>query len=137
MASTGVRQSAAGRGPVVAAVLVVALLVAGCAASSGRQLSAPPKPSGIRGTSTLRGGGAQGVGTAGPDPMEAAIVVRPAAASAGIVATATTDKSGAYRIDLPPGRYTVEWAHGSAFQTRTVDVVPGKYAIVDFQLTAF
>jgi hypothetical protein len=53
--------------------------------------------------------------------------------------TVTTDSSGAYRIDLKPGTYTVQASEGSAKRglagPRTVTVAAGKTVTADFIYT--
>lgn len=79
-------------------------------------------------------GGAQGVElTIVPYPVP--ISVHKGDQSGRIVATARPDASGRFRVELPPGTYTLTW--GARLPARTVSVESGKHATVELFLHAF
>jgi Carboxypeptidase regulatory-like domain len=116
-----------------ALVAVAALSTAGCGSSSGTTATppattSPAASSGIVGLMTEVGGI-----TTGPRPVTGVrIEVHQGGATGQTVGTAESGADGAFRVDLPPGRYTVvPVALGDeAVQSASVTVAPGKWVNV-------
>ena len=111
------------------AIVVAALAVAGSAAST-------TTPSGLRGV-VLRGPITPVCTVGVPCDAPAVGVVLVFSRSGNVVARITTNRNGAYRLALRPGRYGVTTARrtiGSGLTPRSVFVPRGRVARVDFKL---
>jgi hypothetical protein len=106
------------------ALAVSALSSCGAAAQSAR--------SGVRGMAMIAGGPAPG--SPRPEPG-IAIAVHRSDIHGAVVARTTADSSGAFEVDLSPGRYTLVEVSGAAVP-RTVVVRPGEYVVVTLQIDA-
>ena len=116
--------------------MAIALVVASVALAVGSLGASAAAPSGIRGTvikSPTRPVCEEDVPCSAP-----ATGVTLAFLRGGVrVATATTSKAGTYRVVLPPGTYVVRTLRKPMFgspQTRTVRVVPGRFAAANFEI---
>jgi hypothetical protein len=116
-------------GPVVLAVIVIA---AGC----GRGTAPSPGanvPSGVEGRVLLSGGPLPAEGSPSPHPYALSEVL--AFASSGrLVASVKPDQHAAFRIELPPGSYTLKarpTAGNPWFAPRKVSVHAGEFVRVD------
>lgn len=109
-----------------AMVLALAALPA-CGASTPPSPSPSPSPeSGVRGTAKSAGGPSVD-GTTNVWPSSGVTVVAHRGAVDGpVVAEAVADHDGRFRIDLPPGTYTLVQAE-AASQPKTVVVHAGEY----------
>jgi hypothetical protein len=88
--------------------------------------------SGVQGVAMIAGGPAPG--SPRPEPG-VAIVVHEGDLHGTIVARTKADPSGAFKVDLSPGAYTL--IEGSdAAQPQTVTVEPGKYVTVTLTIDA-
>jgi hypothetical protein len=88
--------------------------------------------SGVRGVALIAGGPAPG--SPRPEPG-VAIVVHKGDLHGRIVARTTAASSGAFKVDLSPGTYTLIEVSGAAV-SRTVTVEPGTYVAVTLQIDA-
>jgi len=87
--------------------------------------------SGVQGKAVLDGGPP---GVSGHDKPGLTVTVHRDSVVGTIVATQKTGADGAFRFDLPPGRYAVEMGHGALSQTVTVE--SGHYASVRLLMKA-
>jgi hypothetical protein len=116
----------------VVLVRLVAILLA-LAAVSACGTSTPPSPSpspesGVRGTAKSAGGPATSDGTTNVWPSSNVTVVAHEGGIGGpVVARDVADHAGRFRMDLPPGAYTLVQAEAGG-QPKTVIVRPGEYA---------
>lgn len=104
-----------------------------CGTASTPQLSTPPQTSGVRGMAKIVGGPAPG--TSRPTPG-VTIVVHEGDIHGRIVVKSKTDSSGAFKIDLPPGTYTLNESFAPAAAPQTVTVEAGKYVSVTITISA-
>jgi hypothetical protein len=112
--------------PFMLAVLL-ALAVLALSACGGASPSPSPTPSltsGVQGKVMFSGGPAPG--SQGPMPG-VAVAVHEGDFDGKIVAKVTADSAGAFKLDLPPGTYTLS-ADVTGAGPKTVSVEPGKYA---------
>jgi len=120
---------------VVAAALVMGLVLSGCATRTASPTSAPH--SGVSGTCQIDGGPAimTSSGPASPPrrPFPGQVVVHSGGSSGPVVGRVQTDKMGRFRLELPPGTYTlVLWQAAP----QTVDVLPGQFTNVELVIHA-
>jgi carboxypeptidase family protein len=111
------------------AIALATLALAGSAAST-------TTPSGLRGV-VMRGPITPVCRVDVPCDAPAAGVVLVFSRSGRVVARTTTNRNGAYRLPLQPGRYGVTTARrtiGSGLTPRSVLVPRGRVARVDFEL---
>lgn len=107
-------------------VAVAMLLLSSCGAA------ARPAHSGVQGMAMLAGGPAPG--SPRPEPG-VAIAVHEGDVHGTIVARTTAGPSGAFKVDLSPGAYTLIEVSGAAV-SQTVSVEPGKYVTVTLTIDA-
>jgi hypothetical protein len=113
--------------------LLIATLVALAAlALSSCGAAAQSAQSGARGVALIAGGPAPG--SPRPEPG-VAIVVHRGDLHGTVVARTTADPSGRFKVDLPPGRYTLTEVSGAAV-SQTVVVKAGDYVAVTLQIDA-
>ena len=94
-----------------------------------------PEASGVQGTSMIEGGGSAGPSPATPRPFPGVIAVHEADLSGRIVAKVRADSTGAFKVDLVPGTYTLRQMMSGP--PRTVTVRPGQYVTVALLIQAF
>jgi hypothetical protein len=111
----------------VTALLLASLLLLLSACGS----PSPTLHSGVQGKGMITGGPKAG---SRPDPG-VTVAVHRGDLHGAIVAKVKADSSGAFRVDLPPGTYTLVEVSGSAVP-RTVTVEPGKYVKVTLRINA-
>ncbi len=117
----------------LAIVLVpLAAIVLAFAAVSACGTSIPPShpspESGVQGTAKTTGGPATPDGTNNVWPSSNVTVVAHEGEIGGpVVARVVADHAGRFRMDLPPGTYTLV-AADVASQPKTVTIRPGEYA---------
>lgn len=107
-------------------VALAVLTLSSCGAA------ARPAHSGVQGMAMLAGGPAPG--SPRPEPG-VAIAVHKGGLHGTIVARTTADPSGAFKVDLSPGTYTLVEISGAAV-SQTVSVEPGKYVTVTLTIDA-
>jgi hypothetical protein len=98
---------------------------------SPSQSPAQDQTSGVQGLAMIAGGPYPG----SPRPVpHTSILVRRGGFTGRVAAKTTTDASGAFRVALPPGTYTV--FEFDKFAPQTVTVEPGNYVTVTLMLLA-
>ena len=112
---------------------VIALLVTLATLSlSACGTAAPSARSGVQGMAMIAGGPAPG--SPRPEPG-VAIAVHEGDRHGAIVARTKADPSGAFKVDLSPGTYTLTEVSGAAV-AQTVVVEPGKFVTVTLTIDA-
>jgi hypothetical protein len=115
------------RGLFIATLVALAVFcLSSCATTAGSARS------GVRGMAMIAGGPAPG--SARPEPA-VAIVVHKGDLHGAVVTRTTADPSGRFKVDLPPGRYTLTEVSGAAV-SQTVVVKAGDYVAVTLQIDA-
>ncbi len=104
-------------------LLCLMVVMAGLAASCGA--------SGIQGKAVFDGGPPEVNGHGRPG---LAVTIHRGDAAGPVVATQKTGDDGAFKFDVPPGRYTVEMLRAGL--SRTVIVESGHYALVRLLMKA-
>ena len=94
--------------------------------------AAPAAHGGVQGMAMIAGGPAPG--SPRPEPG-VAIAVHKGGLHGTIVARTKADPSGAFKVDLSPGTYTLIEVSGAAV-SQTVSVEPGKYVTVTLSIDA-
>ena len=94
--------------------------------------AAPPAHSGVRGMAMIAGGPAPG--SPRPEPG-VAIAVHEGDIHGTIVTRTKADVSGAFKVDLSPGTYTLVEVSGAAV-SQTVTIEPEKYLTVTLTIDA-
>jgi len=116
-----------------AGALLLALTVLSLSACGGVSPSpSPPQTARVQGTAMLAGGPAPG--SARPLPG-ITVAVHEDDRHGKIVATAKTDTSGAFEVDLPPGTYTLILVSDGAVP-ETVTLEPGDDTTVTLYIQA-
>lgn len=116
----------------IATLVLVALVCFAVLTLSSCGTGARSADSGVRGVAMIAGGPAPG--SPRPEPG-VAIVVHKGDLHGKIVARTTAASSGAFKVDLSPGTYTLVEVSGAAV-SRTVTVEPGTYVAVTLQIDA-
>jgi hypothetical protein len=112
---------------VIAALVALTTLSLSSCGTAARSVN-----SGVQGMAMIAGGPAPG--SPRPEPG-VAIVVHEGDLHGTIVARTKADPSGAFRVDLSPGTYTLIEVSGAAV-SQTVIVEPGKYVTVTLTIDA-
>ena len=115
------------RGLVIAPLVALAMLSLSACGTAG-----PSAHGGVQGMAMIAGGPAPG--SPRPEPG-VAIVVHEGDLHGTIVARTKADPSGAFKVDLSPGTYTLIGVSGAAV-SQTVTVEPGKYVTVTLSIDA-
>jgi len=109
-----------------------ALLLLACSTVSPSPAPSLSQASGVQGRAMLGGGRYPGIVLSEPGIT---VAVHGGDLHGEIVATTTADSSAAFKVDLPPGTYTlIEVSDGAIPQTVTVE--PGKYVTVTLWIAA-
>lgn len=111
------------------------VLPAACGSSTPSASLSATRTSGVVGVAMMAGGPA--VITQSPRPVRGVVVVARRGGPQGPgIGTGTADSSGHFKIDLPPGTYTLVWTRrlGKQAEPQAVTVEPGKYATVTMTL---
>lgn len=113
-------------------LLVAALLLSGCGDGSPSPSPSSSLPSGVQGTAMIEGGPVPG----GPRPMPGVTVaVHEGGLHGPIVARVKADATGAFKVDLPPGAYTLIEVSDAAVP-QTVRVEAGQYVTANLVIEA-
>ena len=100
------------------------LSVSACGTASSSPSPTASLDSGVQGRAMITGGPAPG----SPRPNAGvAVAVHQGDLGGRVVTEVTADSSGAFAVDLPPGRYTLIEVTGFGATPKTLSVQPGSY----------